>query len=434
MITEAIGHPRERHHHDEDTDLAASTSALLPHPPPSHAPPAMDGFRAKLGLAGVARRTLGLACLMVTVLLWTLYNFMASYILSDQSFDKPFFVVYFNTSIFAISLTPRFFRYIKQKGIRGCRNDAVLHWKEYRQGPSRRIAEEVDGEESDERLLSGYSDLEPVNKGVEKMNFRETAVISLEFSMLWFLANYFSSACLQFTSVASTTILSSTSSMWTLIFCAMLRIEPFTLRKLIGVGASLAGVVLISTVDMSGSDDENLGSFPHKTTAQIAIGDAMAIISALVYGVYVTVMKQRVGNEDKVDMPLFFGMVGVFNLLLLWPVFFILHFTGLEPFQLPPTGKLWTMIVLNSLGSFISDVSWAYALLLTTPLVVTVGLSLTIPLSLIGEILQYSHYSSFTYWVGAVIVFLSFLIVNHESEVSDGKGNSAEQQDRGIVV
>jgi hypothetical protein len=80
VITEAIGHPRERHHHDEDTDLAASTSALLPHaPPPSQVTsPAMDGFRAKLGLAGVARRTLGLACLMVTVLLWTLYNFMAS--------------------------------------------------------------------------------------------------------------------------------------------------------------------------------------------------------------------------------------------------------------------------------------------------------------------------------------------------------------------
>jgi solute carrier family 35 protein F5 len=228
-------------------------------------------------------------------------------------------------------LTPRFFRYLKQKGIRGFRNDAALHWNEYRQGPPKRSAAEVEDEESDERLLSGYSDLEPVTKGVEKLNFRETAVISLEFSMLWFLANYFSSACLQFTSVASTTILSSTSSMWTLIFCAMLRIEPFTMRKLVGVGASLAGVVLISTVDMSGQNDENTGSFPHKTTAQIAIGDVMAFISALIYGVYVTVMKQRVGNEDKVDMPLFFGMVGVFNLLLLWPVFIILHFTGLEP-------------------------------------------------------------------------------------------------------
>lgn len=60
--------------------------------------------------------------------------------------------------------------------------------------------------------------------------------------------------------------------------------------------------------------------------------------------------------------------------------------------------------------------SWAYAMLLTTPLVVTVGLSLTIPLSLIGEMIQYEQYSSWIYWIGAGIVFLSFLFVNHESK------------------
>jgi solute carrier family 35 protein F5 len=56
---------------------------------------------------------------------------------------------------------------------------------------------------------------------------------------------------------------------------------------------------------------------------------------------------------------------------------------------------------------------------MTTPLVVTVGLSLTIPLSLIGEILQYQQYSSFTYWVGAVVVFVSFIVVSRESHDED---------------
>ena len=55
-------------------------------------------------------------------------------------------------------------------------------------------------------------------------------------------------------------------------------------------------------------------------------------------------------------------------------------------------------------------------MLLTTPLVVTVGLSLTIPLSLIGEMIQYAQYSSVLYWVGACIVLLSFLFINHESK------------------
>ena len=63
-------------------------------------------------------------------------------------------------------------------------------------------------------------------------------------------------------------------------------------------------------------------------------------------------------------------------------------------------------------------------MLLTTPLVVTVGLSMTIPLSLIGEMIQYQQYASWVYWVGAFIVILSFLFINHEShEEGEGEGS-----------
>lgn len=97
---------------------------------------------------------------------------------------------------------------------------------------------------------------------------------------------------------------------------------------------------------------------------------------------------------------------------------------------MPPTGKIWAIILLNSISSFISDMSWAYAMLLTTPLIVTVGLSLTIPLSLIGEMIQYQQFSSFLYWVGAGIVLLSFLFINHEShEDEDAKKPSALDSD-----
>jgi solute carrier family 35 protein F5 len=62
-------------------------------------------------------------------------------------------------------------------------------------------------------------------------------------------------------------------------------------------------------------------------------------------------------------------------------------------------------------------------MLLTTPLVVTVGLSLTIPLSLIGEVFQYGQYSSFLYWIGAAVVVLSFVFINHESHDEDEERN-----------
>lgn len=386
------------------------------------------------------------------------------FIFSDHTYDKPFFLVYVNTSIFAVSLIPMFTKYMLHNGVRGLRHDVVQMWHSYRNKTShtKLPSDDVDDDTTGERLLvDDEGSLEPALQQDEKLGFQETAVLSLEFCMLWFLANYFASACLEYTSVASVTILTSTSSVWTLIFCALFRVESFTIRKLIGVMASLVGIVLISTVDLTGGSDENRGSFPHKTPGQIAIGDSMAFLSAVIYGMYVTVMKRRVGNEDKVDMQLFFGLVGVFNLVFLWPLFFILHWTGLEPvcpashkparvpellltyrqFEMPPTGQVWVIIIVclgsghvappsanesqvNSLSSFISDISWAFAMLLTTPLVVTVGLSLTIPLSLVGEMIQYGQYSSFVYWIGAAVVFVSFVFVNKESH-EDGEDKGA---------
>src|SRR5690242_1050579 len=243
----------------------------------------------------------------------------------------------------------------------------------------------------------------------EGLTLHETAKLALEFCVLWFLANYFAAACLSYTTVASSTILASTSSIWTLLCGSLLRVERFTMRKLIGVGASLAGVALISTVDVSGETDSNRGSFPHKTPHELALGDVMAFVSAVLYGFYAVFMKKRIGDESRVNMPLFFGLVGLSNVLLLWPGLVVLHLTGVEPFQLPPTQKILTIVLVNSASSLVSDFCWAYAMLLTSPLIVSVGLSLTIPLSLVGQMVLDAQYASWLYWVGAGMMVISFL-------------------------
>ncbi|GAP89120.2 putative vacuolar membrane protein [Rosellinia necatrix] len=412
--------------------VAASVDDHLPSLPMPHK--SSSNARRTSGVWYLARRTLGISLLLLTVFLWTTSNFLASYIFSDQTYNKPFFVVYMNTSLFALSMIPISIKYVIQNGgFRHVKNQALQAWR----GPTggaRVSKSQAENEDSvlGERLLVAEEESPEefgVRKPAEQLSFLETAKFSLEFAMIWFLGNYFASACLEYTSVGSVTILTSTSSVWTLIFCAIMKIEFFSIRKLIGVIASLSGVILISLVDLSGNgNDENRGNFPHKTQSQIAIGDAMALFSAVIYGIYVVVMKVRIGSEDRVNMPLFFGLVGMFNILLLWPLFPILHYTGIEPFELPPDGKIWSIILINSLSSFISDISWAYAMLLTTPLVVTVGLSLNIPLSLVGEMIQYEQYSSLLYWIGAVIVVLSFLFINHESHEDEGHANAASSE------
>ena len=67
------------------------------------------------------------------------------------------------------------------------------------------------------------------------------------------------------------------------------------------------------------------------------------------YGIYTTLMKKRIGDESRVDMTLFFGFVGLFNFITLLPGFFVLHYSGIETFELPPTKRILTIVLVSGL-------------------------------------------------------------------------------------
>ncbi|KAL8793935.1 MAG: hypothetical protein Q9195_003448 [Heterodermia aff. obscurata] len=379
--------------------------------------PPCPGSDKKVSLAGIARHTLGIGLLLITVVFWTASNFLASSIFADNTYSKPFFVVYVTSLFFSTLLIFDLLR-------RSFPSDwlvrtAFADKKDYDRDEDLLRAS---GSSSSSYLLAGERrtssnfQRESANKHSENfISVRETAKLSFQFSLIWFAANYFASACLEYTTVASTTIFTSTSSIWTLVFGALLRVEVFSFKKLLGVIASFVGILLISGVDISGDHDKDRGSFPHKSPGSIAVGDALALTSAILYGIYATIMKKGLVDEGRVNMSLFFGFVGFFNVITMLPGFPILHFIGIERFRLPPTKRVVMIILINSAISLASDICWAYAMLLTSPLVVTVGLSLTIPLSLIGQIFLNSQTSSGIYWFGALVVLLSFIFINHES-------------------
>lgn len=194
-----------------------------------------------------------------------------------------------NTAVFAISLVPIIIRLSYEHGFAHVQTSFHEFWRgrvsHYRGIVSKSEDAEDDLEDpmsaSQTRLLVDDAprvvDVSPGGLGAQEgmLSLQETAILSLEFCLLWFLANYLVSACLEYTSVASSTILTSTSSIWTLIFGAFARVEHFSYKKLVGVFASLVGIVLISSVDLSSeNNDEHRGNFPHKTKGEIALGDA----------------------------------------------------------------------------------------------------------------------------------------------------------------
>lgn len=144
------------------------------------------------------------------------------------------------------------------------------------------------------------------------------------------------------------------------------------------------------------------------------IGNMLSLFSAFMYGVYSTFLKKRIPDETGISMPMFFGFVGLFNFLLLWPLFFVLHFTGIESFEFPAWKTLLFLLVNGLCGTFISDLLWATAVVLTSPTTTVVGISLSIPLAIMADVLlrHKTDALNLAYIGGTACVILGFVIAN----------------------
>lgn len=245
-------------------------------------------------------------------------------------------------------------------------------------------------------------DGESVLRSVGKFSACQVAKISFFFCFVWFLANYSYQEALSETQVAIVNIVSSTSGLFTLILASVFPSnsgDRFTLSKFLAVVLSIAGVVLVS---LSGSE---------KSVGRDTLGSLWSLAGAMLYAVYIVMLKRNVDREDKLDIPMFFGFVGLFNLLLLWPGFFLLHYTGFEVFEFP-SKLVWIYLVVNGLiGTVLSEFLWLWGCFLTSSLIGTLSLSLTIPLSIIADICMQKVRFSWVFFMGAIPVFISFFIV-----------------------
>ena len=109
---------------------------------------------------------------------------------------------------------------------------------------------------------------------------------------------------------------------------------------------SFAGVVLVSLADSSNlltGKPADLRPLPPNPL----LGDILALISALFYALYVSLLKVRIREENRINMQLFFGFVGLFNVVTLWPLGFMVHFLRIEPFEFPQNWKEWSGIGIN---------------------------------------------------------------------------------------
>lgn len=390
--------------------------------------------------SGVKRWTVGLFMLGVVIVLWVLSSFLINLIFEDGTYRKPFFITYLNTASFIFYLLPTFNNILRNYWSTGKpfiheellveeeADDTIANLRSSPEQHRRRTSIE----EASNPLLEAQNICRDAQ--LDRLSLPETIRLSAEFCILWFAANFVTNASLGYTSVASQTILSSTSSFFTLFIGALFKVETIDRVKVIGSMISFIGIMLVTKSDVHIPQNAHM---PHghefkepanrDKTLEIFFGNMLALSGALFYGLYSTLLKRKVKDESRINMKIFFGFVGLFTLAFLWPTLIIFHKFGWETFILPTDPLVISIILVNCLITFISDYCWAAAMLLTSPLTVTLGLSITIPLAMFGDFMFRHKTVPFLYFCGAILILGSFFIINRNSSEEEQNNNLARE-------
>ncbi|CAG9766441.1 unnamed protein product [Ceutorhynchus assimilis] len=398
---------------------------------------------------------LGLIVLILVDVIWVSSFELTKYIYKKETFEKPFFCTYIKTSMFTFYLLgfllwppwkEKFFNktyahlsdqeqedyyydnsdessaivinsslsnptYIpvkatsdnnKSSGTES--DDSTMRSVRFNKVAEVRHLSEVDAADALLARLSYQASLrvnDVTKRATAKLPVQQVSKIAFVFCLLWFLANYTYEVALLRTDSKMMNILLSSSSIFVLILAGIYssgNADKFTISKLIAVLLSFIGIVLVNMSDI-------------KLETNIPLGTVLTLSSALCYAIYLVFLKRSLQNEEKIDIPMFFGFVGLFNTLLLWPVFLFLHATKIETFEWP-TKEQMTLILVNGLmGTVISEALWLWGCFLTSSLMATVSISMTIPMTMIADVIVKHQRYPPAFYFGTLIMVLAFLMV-----------------------
>ena len=231
------------------------------------------------------------------------------------------------------------------------------------------------------------------------------------------------------TTASDLTAIYNCSAFFAYAFAVPLLGEQLRPGKVAAVAVAILGVLVVAYGDSgaakhgskSGGGVGGPSAPENSAAANRTLGNLIIGIGSVLYGFY-EVLYKRVACPPDGCSPgrgmlfanAFGSMIGCFTLAVLWIPLPILHYTGLEPFELPSGEAAW-MLAISVLANVIFSGSFLILISLTSPVLSSVAALLTIFLvALLDQLLPPPLYSPLTpaTLLGGVLIVAAFVVLS----------------------
>ncbi|KAL4110084.1 hypothetical protein PRIC1_001777 [Phytophthora ramorum] len=315
----------------------------------------------------------GCAFLVCVAIIWNFSSVLIQYIFNDLSFEAPFFLTSFSMALSSVNL-PIYY--------------VTKVW-----------LPQLGGKESDLPQTKSETTSAPTQTPHDKATLRRTIIAAAIVAPLWFVANFAYNESLNLTSVTSSTILSTTSTVFTLILAVWILKERFTWLKALGVALCMAGNCTTLANDSSDGTSESFW------------GNVCALIGAIMYGVYTTAIRKYLPDDAGMSVSLFIGFVGVFSLVALGILCIIFNYTGVESLRNLTWEIVGLLFVQGLLNNVLADYLWAVSIMYTSTTTATIGLSLTVPMAILSDWIVNDISPNYVTFISSVLVLGGFVVL-----------------------
>ncbi|KAI9354177.1 hypothetical protein BD770DRAFT_367694 [Pilaira anomala] len=368
--------------------------------PDGEQPPTSPTFQPRK-----SRSVLATAMLALCIITFVLQTELAQYVQKTTSYSKPYFILYISHSCYVFMLPLQLIaEYIQ------------LHHFNSKSKKNRTIFQNM--------IETVNNCKSSVNNSIVELQYRVqgNCVFPLGFilrtglilSVLLTLPAYIWYLSVNLTTMSNLTAIYNTGCFFAYLFSIIMLHDRIVVAKVGAVFLCMLGVLAMACWPVSSGDSED-GDNINQGVAREWIGILVASFGAAAYGFYEVYYKKYASPSHPTILfaNTVTGAIGIVTFLVFWIPFPILHFTGVETFELPDVTTFKYILAIASM-SVIYNATFMAVIALVNPVFAAVGVMLTVPAVAITDVLVTGVMVPTSTIIGSILILVGFVILNRQ--------------------